>query len=218
MGDTDDKKTNTKDSKVEDAIEMFVAGLVLDPSTGAPIVILRTEEGDAYLPIWIGTPEATAIATVLRGIKIGRPMTHDLMHSALIAVGYEVQKVIINDLRDYTYYAELVVGQGEKGISLDARPSDAIAIAVRASAPIFVNRRVLEVAQVKLRDKSHLLDKDDVVKCVPEDQIEQEKEREGGQEDPFEKDINRKDFNSIDKEKWAEILANLDPDDFKYKM
>ncbi|RMD85193.1 MAG: bifunctional nuclease family protein [Candidatus Dadabacteria bacterium] len=190
----------------EDAIEMFVGGLVLDPATQAPILLLKSEKGDVCLPIWIGIAEATSIATVLKNISLARPMTHDLMYQTLLKVGLGVQRVLVSDLRDGTYYAELVLGQGDRAVILDARPSDAIAIALRASAPIFVSKVVLERARVAMENASS---------AGEESKVE---EQEGVEEDVINKGVCEKDFNSIDREKWSKILAELDPDDFKYKM
>jgi len=194
--------------KNDDMVEMFVGGLVLDPSTQAPIVVLKDENNQFCLPIWIGMAEATSIATILKNIKLARPMTHDLMYEALNKVSMTIQRVFISDLREATYYAELVLSHGDNVAILDSRPSDAIALALRASAPIFVAKGVLEKAKIA------------VVPSLP-----QEGQLDSGQpgaekvEDMvLEQSSEHRDFKTIDKKKWAEILASLDPDDFKYKM
>jgi bifunctional DNase/RNase len=128
----------------DSAIEMFVGGLVLDPATQAPIVVLKDEAGDTTLPIWIGIQEATSIASAIKQVQMARPLTHDLFYDLLHEVGVTVQRVVITELKESTYFAELVLGQGDRVIVLDSRPSDAIAMALRASAPIYVAQTVLD--------------------------------------------------------------------------
>jgi bifunctional DNase/RNase len=130
------------------AVEMCVGGLVVDPDTKTPILILRgTEDSRLFLPIFIGGHEAAAIATVLGDVDLPRPMTHDLMASMLAEMSVTVPRVVITDVQDGTFYAEitLVDAHGHTW-SLDARPSDSIALAVRASARIYVHPQVLEEA------------------------------------------------------------------------
>ena len=112
------------------AIEMFVGGLVLDPNTQAPVVVLKDESGDIALPIWIGVAEATSIASAIKQLTMQRPLTHDLMQDIFAEVGVKVQRVVITDLKDSTYFAELVLSHGDKALIMDSRPSDAIAIAI----------------------------------------------------------------------------------------
>lgn len=128
-------------------IRMEIKGLVLDPNTKAPIVILRDDRGEILLPIWIGVFEANAIALRLENVETPRPMTHDLLQSALETLGGKVEKVVISDLRDNTFYARIHVGRSGDTLEIDARPSDAIALALRSAAPIFVLQPVLEQAQ-----------------------------------------------------------------------
>jgi hypothetical protein len=125
-------------------VRMTVAHLGLDRSTSTPVVILREEGGERTLPIWIGAPEANAIAMELRGEKPARPMTHDLLKQLLVGLGGELRRVTITQLRDNTYLAELLVYRGEQIFELDARPSDSIALALRTHAPIFVNEELLD--------------------------------------------------------------------------
>jgi len=132
----------------ESAVEMFVGGLVLDPATQAPIVVLKDETGQVTLPIWIGIAEATSIASAIKQVAMARPLTHDLFFELLLELGITVQRVVITELKDSTYFAELVLGQGDKVMVLDARPSDAIAMALRATAPIFVAQAVLDQARL----------------------------------------------------------------------
>ncbi len=180
-------------------IEMFVAGLVLDPSSNAPIVVLKDETGDICLPIWIGLAEATAIASALKNVDLARPMTHDLLKNTIDDFGGRVTKVIISELRDNTFIANIEIVVGETVRLLDARPSDAIALAVRTSAQITVVETVLEQAQVTL---------------VPVDPDESEE----FELKPEDQESDAQNFANIDKEKWEQILAEMDPDDFKYKM
>ncbi|MCB0337974.1 MAG: bifunctional nuclease family protein [Bdellovibrionales bacterium] len=191
----------------EKAIEMFVGGLVLDPNTQAPIVILKDESGDLCLPIWIGVAEATAIATVIKNLNLARPMTHDLLFRILSEAGLGIQRIVITDLKDSTYFAELVVSQGDKIFIFDSRPSDAIAIALRASAPIFVVEHVVHEAKISLQGQTSPSSEPPV-------------ESESGNVKPHDttKSGSGEDFKHIDKDKWSEILAELDPEDFKYKM
>ncbi|MBW1850058.1 MAG: bifunctional nuclease family protein [Deltaproteobacteria bacterium] len=124
-------------------ILMTISGLTVDPLTNSPIVILKEVDGDKTLPIWIGLLEATAIASELEGIKFSRPMTHDLLNNLLDMVTIEVTKIEVCDLRDSTYYALIHFKQGDKEMSIDARPSDALAIALRVKAPIFVDEEII---------------------------------------------------------------------------
>ncbi len=129
-----------------DPIRMQVKGLMLDPSSNLPIVILRDENEDIFLPIWIGVFEANAIALRIEGVETPRPMTHDLMRTFLSDLGVTLDKVLICDLKENTFYAEIHLTTGERSFAVDSRPSDALALALRAEAPIFVRRSVLEKA------------------------------------------------------------------------
>jgi bifunctional DNase/RNase len=122
---------------------MVVSGLTVDPITNSPIVILKETDGERTLPIWIGLLEATAIASELEGIKFSRPMTHDLLKSIMDTMDVEVNKVEVCDLRNNTYYALIHLTHGDKEISIDARPSDALALSLRMQAPIFVSEEVI---------------------------------------------------------------------------
>jgi bifunctional DNase/RNase len=125
-------------------IEMKVTGLTIDPFTSMPIIILKDMEDKAALPIWIGLIEASAIATELEHIQLSRPMTHDLLKNIMDSVGIKVVKAVITELRDNTFYAKVVLDNSGKEIEMDARPSDAIAIALRTKSPIFVEKSVVE--------------------------------------------------------------------------
>jgi bifunctional DNase/RNase len=131
----------------EALVRMEIKGLMLDPTSNIPIVVLREEGGQVFLPIWIGVFEANAIALRIEGIEPPRPLTHDLLRSVLDHFHVQVQRVVISDLRDNTFFATIQVVQGGQESAIDARPSDAIALALRAEAPIFVRRDVLERAK-----------------------------------------------------------------------
>ena len=123
---------------------MVISALTVDPVTNSPIVILKEIDGDMSLPIWIGLLEATAIASELEGIKFSRPMTHDLLNSMLKMVDVKISKIEVCDLKNNTYYATIYFKHGDKELSIDARPSDAIALSLRVKAPIFVADEVIE--------------------------------------------------------------------------
>lgn len=127
-----------------DSVEMHVSGLTVDPLTNAPILMLKNRRGDRVIPIWIGLVEASAIATELEDLDIGRPLTHDLLRSTIEVLGARVVRVEITDLKDSTFFANVMVEDSEVIHAIDARPSDAIALALRCEAPIYVSSRVLE--------------------------------------------------------------------------
>ncbi len=124
-------------------IEMKVMGIALDVRTNSPIVVLHDLENRKALPIWIGSAEASAIIRCIEGLVVTRPMTHDLITNIIDKVGYTLEKIEINDVEKETYYATLYLNKGDDSIEIDARPSDAIAIAMRADAPIYVTANVL---------------------------------------------------------------------------
>jgi len=162
-------------------IEMKVAGIVLDPYSNVPIVVLRDMEDKTTVPIWIGLVEASAIAMELEKIKIQRPLTHDLIKNILNELQVQVNKIEVTDLQDNTYFALIHMRVGDREVTVDSRPSDAIALALRTQSPIFVEEKVIE--------KSKQADS----KEIP--------------------------FTEENKDKWTEILENLNPEDFgKYKM
>ena len=125
-------------------IEMKVMGIALDTRTGAPIIVLHDNESTKALPIWIGSSEASSIIRVIEKIKVARPMTHDLICSILMETGYDIDRVEIYDVSEDTYFANIVlIGEDGEEIPIDSRPSDAIAVALRAEAPIFVTENVI---------------------------------------------------------------------------
>jgi hypothetical protein len=125
-------------------LEMKVFGLTIDPFTNAPIVILKDADEKHALPVWIGVLEASAIAAEIENIRFSRPMTHDLVKKMLNTLHIAVKKVEVNDLRDNVYYARIHLASNESNYSIDARPSDAIALALRMSSPIFVDTKVID--------------------------------------------------------------------------
>lgn len=169
----------------EEFIEMRVGGLTLDPVTKTPIVILKDADNKLNLPIWVGLMEATAMATELEGIKMARPMTHDLLRAVVDTLGGVVEAIEVTDLKDSTYYAVIYLEVGGRKVSVDARPSDAISLALRSKSPIFVAKKVLE-ASSNVQQKV---------------------------EEPQEHNLS-----NVARDKWAEILEKMSPDDFKYKM
>src|SRR5262245_36365686 len=171
-------------NKKEDTIQMSVGGLTLDPVTKTPIVILKDSENKLNLPIWIGLLEATAMATELEGIKMARPMTHDLLRSVLGELGAVVEAIEVTDLRENTYYELIHLEVAGRRVTIDCRPSDAISLALRTKSPIYVAKKVLESSSVL-------------------QQMEDDKDRN---------------LSNVSRDKWAEILEKMAPDDFKYKM
>lgn len=129
-------------------IEMKIRGLMVDPSTNMPIVILKDANGDALLPIWVGPYEANAIATEIEKASAPRPMTHDLLKSLMHGLNAQLQRIVVSELRDDTFYAVLWMDQKGETVTLDARPSDALALALRTDCPIFVEEEVLRAAKV----------------------------------------------------------------------
>lgn len=123
--------------------QMKVRGLMFDPYNNTFIVILRDEDNSDMLPIWVGKPEASSISFALEDVTTPRPMTHDLMKAILDAVDAKVISVVISDLKDNTYFAKVHLMYEDSEYSIDARPSDAIALALRTKAPIFANEEVL---------------------------------------------------------------------------
>lgn len=130
----------------EDEVEVVVRQVALDPNARSPVVLLEDKRHNVALPIWVGAAEARAIAMRLEGVDPPRPLTHDLMKNMLEEIGVGLQKVVIGDLRDNTYYARIVLQRDGEEVEIDSRPSDAIALAVRFGQPIFVTAKLLETA------------------------------------------------------------------------
>jgi hypothetical protein len=128
-------------------VEMVIKGLMVDPITNMPIVLLHDRDGARVLPIWIGVFEANAIALQIENQATPRPMTHDLLKNVIADLKAQVDRVVVTDLKDNTFYATIFLRVGEDVVAVDARPSDAIALALRAKAPIFAEDAVLEGAK-----------------------------------------------------------------------
>jgi uncharacterized protein len=130
-------------------IEMTIKGLMVDPITNTPIVILRDKEGQKVLPIWVGIFEANAIALQIENISTPRPMTHDLLRNVIHDLKADMKKIVVCDLQENTFYALIYLALGGNGdtVAIDARPSDAIALALRTRAPIFVEETVIDHAK-----------------------------------------------------------------------
>lgn len=139
---------------MSELVPMSIKGLMLDPVSNSPIVVLKDDEDKIFLPIWVGVFEANAIALQIENVATPRPMTHDLLRNIVGELGARVTKIVINDLRESTFYALIYVESGGQGHVIDARPSDAIAVALRTEAPIFVARTVLDQAQTLAPDET----------------------------------------------------------------
>lgn len=155
-------------------VEMYVRNVGLD-FTGKPLIILADKEERRLLPIWIGSFEANAIASGLREEEQERPFTHDLLHTIICSLGHTVERIAVTDLRDGTYYATVSLTDDGETTDIDARPSDAIALALRAKAPIYVAEEVLEKAAV-LSDQAEEDDLEKFKKLVSNIQLEDESE------------------------------------------
>jgi bifunctional DNase/RNase len=131
-------------TQASDEVEMQIRGLMMDPVTNMPIIVLKDIGSDLVLPIWVGIFEANAIALELEKTAMPRPMTHDLLQNMARGLNAEVRKVVVSELRDDTFYAVIWMDHGGETVTMDARPSDAIALALRWDCPIYVNREVLE--------------------------------------------------------------------------
>jgi uncharacterized protein len=131
-------------TQTPDEVEMQIRGLMMDPVTNMPIIVLKDVGSDLVLPIWVGIFEANAIALELEKTALPRPMTHDLLQNMARSLNAEVRKVVVSELRDDTFYAVIWMDQAGETVTMDARPSDAIALALRWDCPIYVNRDVLE--------------------------------------------------------------------------
>ena len=129
-------------------VEMKIRGLMMDPVTNMPIVILKDVNGATVLPIWVGVYEANAIALEIEKVATPRPMTHDLIKSLLTGLDTNVRKVVVNELKDDTFYAVIWLDRDGDMISVDSRPSDALAIALRLDCPIYVEESVLKSSKV----------------------------------------------------------------------
>ena len=138
---------------MSDPVPMELVGVRIELPTNTPILLLREKDGSRYLPIWIGANEATAIALALEGVEPVRPLTHDLLKLITESLGARLDRVIVTELRDGTFFADLVMQRnGEEEVHVSSRPSDAIALAARTESPVFASLEVLDEAGVELRD------------------------------------------------------------------
>ena len=174
-------------------VEVKVQSLGLDRNTSNPVVILQEIDGNRVLPIWIGPSEASAIAMELAGMKFARPLTHDLFASVVSGLGGELQRVLITKVVDNTYYAELIIQRNGEVISVDARPSDSIAIALRMAASIFTTDDLLEHTSVEVSDQSD--ESQDFIGADPQT---------GEQKSP----------DSLTPDELREYLRRMNPEDF----
>ncbi|HSJ44873.1 MAG TPA: bifunctional nuclease family protein [Euzebyales bacterium] len=134
-------------------IELELVGVRVELPHNQPIVLLKEQTGFRFLPIWIGAPEATSIAFALQGVAMPRPLTHDLLRNVLADLSVDVERIVVTELRDGTFYAEIELVQGGRTVKVSSRPSDAIALAVRASVPIFAEEAVLAEAGIEIEDE-----------------------------------------------------------------
>src|ERR1035438_9569508 len=142
IGDIKAKEAEFSGAPME--VEMTIRGLLMDPVTNTPIVILKDVAGDSVLPIWVGVYEANAIALEMEKVNTPRPMTHDLIKNVLTGLETQVHKVVVTELRDDTFYAVIWLERSGEVVSIDSRPSDALALALRVDCPIFVDEIVLK--------------------------------------------------------------------------
>ena len=133
-------------------IELELVGVRVELPHNQPIVLLKERSGERFLPIWIGAVEATSIAFALQGVATARPMTHDLMRDLLASLDVSVDRIVVTQLRERTFYAEIRMTQDGESIVVSSRPSDAIALAVRATVPIFADEDVLAEAGIEIED------------------------------------------------------------------
>jgi bifunctional DNase/RNase len=134
-------------------IELELVGVRVELPHNQPIVLLKEKPGYRFLPIWIGAPEATSIAFALQGVAMPRPLTHDLLRNVLADLSVDVERIVVTELRDGTFYAEIELVQGGRTVKVSSRPSDAIALAVRATVPIFAEESVLAEAGIEIEDE-----------------------------------------------------------------
>ena len=141
-------------------VEMKIRGLMMDPVTNMPIVILKDIGSDTVLPIWVGVYEANAIALEIEKVTTPRPMTHDLIKNVLVGLESQVRKVVVTELRDDTFFAVIWVERDGRIISIDSRPSDALALALRVDCPIFVEDDVLKSSKIAANNSERLTPED----------------------------------------------------------
>src|SRR5262245_7255221 len=131
----------------EDLLEMKVKGVTMDPQGNTPVVILAESQGHRAFPIWIGLPEARAIVFAMEGVATPRPLTHALLRNILTDLNVEIVRVVITDVQSNTFYATILLRQEKRTLTIDARPSDAIVLALQANVPVFVTRKLLDAVR-----------------------------------------------------------------------
>ena len=136
------------ETKRETEREVKIRGLMMDPVTNMPVVVLKAVQGQGTLPIWVGIYEANAIALEIEKVQTPRPMTHDLLKNVLLGLDVHVNKVVVSELKDDTFYALIWMERGGEIISMDSRPSDALALALRLDCPIYVEEKVFKTSQI----------------------------------------------------------------------
>jgi bifunctional DNase/RNase len=141
-------------------VEMRVRGLMLDPATNMPIIVLKDVNSDAVLPIWVGVFEANAIALEIEKVAPPRPMTHDLLKNVLMGLGASVERVVVTELRNDTFFAAIYASRDGEPIVIDSRPSDAIALAMRTDSPIYVDEEVLRNSRIANGDSGRITAED----------------------------------------------------------
>lgn len=134
-------------------VPMDITGVRMELPSNTPIVLLREQSGERFLPIWIGPVEAMAISSAIDGVVPPRPQTHDLLASVIESLGATLERVVVTELRDNVYFADLVLDVDGKEVIVSSRPSDAVALAVRADAPVFARPSVLEEAGIQIREE-----------------------------------------------------------------
>lgn len=137
-----------------EAIAMTVVGVRVELPSNTPIVLLREQSGSRYLPIWIGASEATAIASAIEGVEPPRPLTHDLLALVVSGLGATVERVVVTEMRDSVFYADLVLGTERGEVHISARPSDSIALAIRTNSDVFADPAVLAEAGIEIQEES----------------------------------------------------------------
>ncbi len=180
-------------------IEMVIDSIRVSTMNYQRVVVLKEKAADRYLPIWIGSAESDAIAVKLQGVIVPRPLTHDLLYSIIAALGVSINFVLLSDLKSDTFYAKIVFNTGSKKIEVDSRPSDALALAVRAGVPIYVEEAVLEKGAV-------MLDKETGKPISPGKELEGANGKEVSEDElrrmpAFRDFIDKLDLNDLDKHK-----------------
>jgi bifunctional DNase/RNase len=138
---------------MEGTVQMTVTGVRVELPSNTPIVLLREQNGSRFLPIWVGAVEAMAITSALEGVTPPRPLTHDLLVNVVDSMDASIERIVVTELRNNVYYADLVLTLSGRQVTVSSRPSDAIALSVRTGAPVFANRSVLDEAAIEFQDE-----------------------------------------------------------------